>query len=152
MLGEGLALCAPTRKSLHRCCLGRSLFRRQLVLGGVGFQLFERQRQLLDQPRRTLRPLAIDLTLKLGDPKLLLGDQGAIFRRLRTGDREFSGDSKPFARSAASASFKAATSSGAASRSAFMRRSESQIGGVVIPQNAKSRRFLHLASAQRSPA
>ena len=58
----------------------------------LGFQLFERQRQLLDQPRRALRPLPVDLTLQLGDPQLLLGDQRLVFRRFRAGDREFRGD------------------------------------------------------------
>jgi len=39
--GEGLALGALADKSTHRRRLGHGLFRRQLVLGGVGFQLFE---------------------------------------------------------------------------------------------------------------
>jgi len=47
---------------MHRRRLGHGLFRRQLVLGGVCFQLLERQRQLLDQARITL-PLPIDLML-----------------------------------------------------------------------------------------
>ena len=51
MLGEGLALGALARKSAHRRRLGDSSFRRQLVFCGVSFQLFERQRQLVDQPR-----------------------------------------------------------------------------------------------------
>jgi hypothetical protein len=61
MLGEGLALGALAHKSTHRRRLRHGPFRRQLVLDGVGFQLLERQRQLLDQARRTLRPLSIDL-------------------------------------------------------------------------------------------
>jgi hypothetical protein len=61
MLGEGLALGALAGKSAHRRRLRYGPFRRKLVLGGVGFQLFERQRQLLDQARRTLRPLPVDL-------------------------------------------------------------------------------------------
>jgi hypothetical protein len=32
--------------------------------------------------------LSVDLTLKLGDPQLLLGDQRTVFRSFRTGDRE----------------------------------------------------------------
>src|SRR4051812_26244556 len=74
MLREGLALGALAGKSPYRRRLGNGPFSHQFVFGGVGLQLFERQCQLLDQPRRALRPLAIDLTLKLGDPKLLLGD------------------------------------------------------------------------------
>jgi hypothetical protein len=46
--------------------------------------------------------------------------------------------SSAFARSIANASFRAATSSRIAWRSASMRRSESQIGSLVIPQNAKA--------------
>ncbi len=51
VLREGLALSALERKSAHRRRLRHGSFRRKLVLGGVGFQLFERQRQLLDHPR-----------------------------------------------------------------------------------------------------
>ncbi|MGY3387678.1 hypothetical protein ACVWW6_000269 [Bradyrhizobium sp. USDA 3311] len=51
MLREGLALGTLARKSTHPRRLRHGPFRRKLVLGGVGFQLFERQRQLLDQPR-----------------------------------------------------------------------------------------------------
>jgi hypothetical protein len=61
VLGEGLALTTRAGKSPHRRRPGHRTFRRKLVLGGVGLQLLERQRQLLDQTRRTLRPLAIDL-------------------------------------------------------------------------------------------
>jgi hypothetical protein len=63
MLGERPALTALAGKSTHRRRVGHGLFRRQFVLGGVGFQLFECQRQLLDQSRRTFRPLPIDLML-----------------------------------------------------------------------------------------
>src|SRR5439155_9008719 len=59
--GERLALGALTCKSPHRGRLGHSPLSRQFVLGGVGLQLFECQGQLFDQPRRTLRPLAIYL-------------------------------------------------------------------------------------------
>ncbi len=75
MLGERLAFGALAHKSAHRRRLGDSPFRRKFVFGGRGLQLFERQRQLVDQPRRTLRSLSVDLTLKLGDPQLLLGDR-----------------------------------------------------------------------------
>ena len=85
MLWEGLTLGALARKSAHRRRLGRGPFRRKLVLGGSSFQFFERQRQLLDQARRRLRPLAVDLMLQLGDLQLLLGDQRLVFRRLDRG-------------------------------------------------------------------
>lgn len=100
---------------------------------------------------RTLRPLAIDLMLQLGDLQLLLGDQRFVFRRFRAGDRKSAVISKPLARSAASASFRAAMPSGTASRSASMRRSESQIRRDMTPQNCSNRRFLRSARALRSP-
>ena len=61
VLREGLALGALAGKSPHCRRPGHGPFRRELVFSGVGFQLFERQRQLLDQPRRTFRPLSKDL-------------------------------------------------------------------------------------------
>ena len=88
MVGERIALGALARKSAHRRRPGDGLFRRQFVFGGAGFQLFERQRQLVDQPRRALRSLPVDLALQLGDPQLLLGDQRTVFRRFRAGDRQ----------------------------------------------------------------
>ena len=88
MFREGLALGALARKSPHRGRLGNSPFRRQFVLGSVGLQLLECQGQLFDQPRRTLRPLSINLALELGYPKLLMDNQRAVFRRLRAGYRK----------------------------------------------------------------
>ncbi len=51
MLGEGLRLGALARKSAHSRRLGDSSFRRKLVFSGSALKLFERQRQLIDQPR-----------------------------------------------------------------------------------------------------
>jgi len=59
---------------VHRRRLRYGSFRRKLVLGFVGFPLFERQRQLLDLPRRALRPLPVDLMPRLADLQLLLCD------------------------------------------------------------------------------
>ena len=53
------------------------------------FGISECERQLIDQPRRALRPLPVDLTLQLGDPQFLRGDQRHVFRRLRANDRQF---------------------------------------------------------------
>ena len=89
MVGERIALGTLARKSSDRCRPGDSLFRRKFVLRRAGFQFFEGERQLIDQPRRALRPLAVDLTLQLRDPQLLLRDQRHVFRRFRTGDRQF---------------------------------------------------------------
>ena len=89
MIGERIALRALARKSGDRRRPGDGLFRRKLVFRGAGFQLFEGERQLIDQPRRALRPLPVDLTLQFRDPKLLLRDQRHVFRRFRAGDRQF---------------------------------------------------------------
>ena len=59
---------------------------------GAGFQLLELERQLVDQPRRALRPLPVDLALELGDPELLRGDQRHVFRGFRPRDRQLRRD------------------------------------------------------------
>src|SRR5437660_2562964 len=48
MIGERLALGAFAYKSAHRRRPRDSPFRGQFIFGGVGFQLFERQCQLVD--------------------------------------------------------------------------------------------------------
>jgi len=72
--------------------LATAFLGRKLVFRRAGFQLFESERQLVDQPRRALRSLPIDLTLQFRDPKLLLGDQRHVFGRFGAGDRQFRGD------------------------------------------------------------
>jgi len=67
MIGERVALGAAAGESANRRPGGR-LFRRQFVFRGAGFELFKFERQLVDQPRRALRPLPVDLALELGDP------------------------------------------------------------------------------------
>lgn len=50
MRREGLALGgALACKSTHRRRLRYGSFRRKLILGGIGFEIFERQRQLINQ-------------------------------------------------------------------------------------------------------
>ena len=53
---------------------------------------FELQRQLIDKPRRALRAWAVDLALQLGDPQLLMRDQGQVFGRLGSCHRQLRGD------------------------------------------------------------
>jgi len=89
VIGERVALGALARKSGDRRRLGDRLLRRQFVFRGAGFQLLERERQLLDQTRRSFRSFPVYLALQLVDPPLLLGDQRHVFRRLGAGDREF---------------------------------------------------------------
>jgi hypothetical protein len=62
VIGERIALGTFARKSRDRRRLGDSLFGRKLVLRRAGFQFFEGERQLIDQPRRALRALPLDLT------------------------------------------------------------------------------------------
>ena len=107
----------------------------------LGLQLFELQRQLIDQPRRAFRPLAVDLALEFGDPQLLLGDQRLSSDALARATASSAAISNAFARSIASAAFRAATSSGKGVAISIHGRSKSQIGCVVTPQNARSRRF-----------
>jgi hypothetical protein len=54
------------------------------------------QRQLIDEPVRSLRTGAIDLALELRDPQLLLRDQGQVFGRLGPRHRQFRGPGVAF--------------------------------------------------------
>ena len=92
MVGERVALGAPPGEGAHRRRLRGGLFRRQFVFRGACRQFLELERQLLDQPRRPLRPLPVDLALELGDLELLGRDQRHVFRRLRPRDRQLRGD------------------------------------------------------------
>ena len=116
MVRECIALGTLARKSAYRGYLGDRLLRRKFIFRGTGGQLFECERQLIDQPRRTFRSLPIDLTLQPGDPQFLLGNQG-IFGSL--------GASAIPRRANTNASFRAATSSGTASGEASMTTIES---------------------------
>ena len=62
------------------------------MLRGGGRQLFERQRRLIDQARRALRPLSVNLALQFGDPQLLLRDQRHVFGCFGARDRQLRGD------------------------------------------------------------
>jgi hypothetical protein len=92
VIRERVALGAPAGKGAHGCRPGCRLFRRQFVFRGAGFELFKFERQLVDQPRRALRPLPVDLALELGDPQLLLRDQRHVLRGFRLRDRQFCRD------------------------------------------------------------
>lgn len=73
MRREGLAFGGTLAgKSALRRYLRHGPFRRELILGDVGFEFFERECQLVNQKRRAFRSLAVNLALRLGDPKLLL--------------------------------------------------------------------------------
>ena len=108
---ERVALSAIARKSDKCRCFGDCLLRRQFVFRRVRFQFFEGKRQLIDQPRRAFRFLAVNLALELRYPQGLPHNQRVVLRRL--------------ARATASSAFSAAFCSARAARSASMRRSES---------------------------
>ena len=78
MLGEGLArgTLAGERRDGRR--LGGGKFGCDLVLGSGGFEVFEFQLHLVDEPRGALRPCPVDLPLELGDLQLLARDGGGI--------------------------------------------------------------------------
>ncbi len=92
MVGERVALGAAAGEGAHRRRLRGRLLRRQLVFRGAGRQLLELERQLVDQPRRALRPLPKHLTLELGDPELLRGDQRHVLGSFRLRDRQLRRD------------------------------------------------------------
>ena len=54
MIGERVAFGARAHKSANGHRLGDGFLGRKLDFGGAGLQLFERQRQLVDQAGRTL--------------------------------------------------------------------------------------------------
>jgi hypothetical protein len=95
MVGERVALGAPAGEGADRRRLGGCLLRRQFVFRRAGFKFLEVERQLIDQPRRALRPLPVDLALELGDPQLLRGDKRHVFRGSRPRDRQVRGDFQP---------------------------------------------------------
>jgi hypothetical protein len=88
VLGEDVSLRALARERCHCRGLGNGAFRGQLIFGGVGFQLLELQRQLIDESCRSLRAGTVELALQLGDPQFLMRDQGQVFRRLGPCHRE----------------------------------------------------------------
>ena len=67
---------------------GHGDFRGQLILAGARGKFLELQRQLIDQPLRPLRARTVELSLELGDPQLLMGDQRQVFRGLGARHRQ----------------------------------------------------------------
>ena len=89
VFGEGVSFGTLAGESRHSRGLGDGDFRGQFIFGGARFQFLELERQLIDEPGRSLRARAVELTLQLGDPQLLMRDQGQVFRRLGSCHREF---------------------------------------------------------------
>ncbi len=69
VVGERVALGALARKSGTVVVLATACSAAKLVFRRARFQLFEGQRQLVDQPRRALRSLPVNLALQLRDPQ-----------------------------------------------------------------------------------
>jgi hypothetical protein len=69
---------------------GDGSLRRQLVFRRADPELFNFERELLDQPRPAFRSLSVNLALELGHSQLLLRDQRYVFRTLRASARQFS--------------------------------------------------------------
>ena len=83
MVGEGAAFRALALEAGDGRRFGDGALRGELVFRRARFQLLELERQLIEQPRRALRLLPVNLALQFGDLELLRGDQRHVFRRLR---------------------------------------------------------------------
>ena len=59
---------ALAREARHIRGLRHGDFRGELILAGADCKFLELQRQLIDQPLRSLGARAVELTLELGDP------------------------------------------------------------------------------------
>ena len=84
MLGEGLARWPLPGEGGHLGGPGGRALCRQLVLGRRGFELFELQLELVEQPGTALGALAeplapelLDLQLQMGDQRLIVGCPGS---------------------------------------------------------------------------
>ncbi len=78
VFGECVAFRALAREPAHGSRSGDGGFRGQFVFRGVGLQLVEHERQLVDQSRRTFGTLPVQLSFQPGDPQFLMGDQGQV--------------------------------------------------------------------------
>jgi hypothetical protein len=127
MVGERIALGAFAREAGDRGRFGDGFLRREFVFRGAGFQLFEAERQLINQTCRALRSLSVDLTLQLRDPQFLLRDQRHVFRRFRAGDRQFRLNFQAFGLRNGQRRFQGGIFSGKNGASGIHEASESQI-------------------------
>ena len=64
--GEGVSFGALAREARHIRGFRHGDFRGELILAGAGCKFLELQRQLIDQPLRSLRTRAVELTLEAG--------------------------------------------------------------------------------------
>ena len=112
--GKVLRSGASAGEAGDRRRLRDRLLRGEFVFRGARLQLFEFERQLLDEPRRALRPLPVDLTLQLGDRSFCAAISARSSDAFARATASSAATSRPLSRSAKSAAFSAATSSGRA--------------------------------------
>ena len=127
MVGERVALSALARKSANRRRLGDCLAPPPVRLPSRRFQLFERQRQLVDQPRRALRS-----SVRRPGAQASRSASFCCAISAPSSDAFARATAAPLqpltpSRARANASFRAHCLRQAASRSASMQRSESYI-------------------------
>ena len=96
MLREGGSLGRPLAcEARHGGGLGHRRLGGDLIGRGAGLGFLEGQLQLIGQPCRTFRLLAVDLALQLGDAQLLMGDQRQVFGSHGLGDSQLRRDRVP---------------------------------------------------------
>lgn len=83
MIWERVAFRRPARKAAHMRRRGNRMFRRQFVFRGAGLKFLEGECQLINEPCRAFRFLALHLAIELCDPHPLLRNQRRVFRSLR---------------------------------------------------------------------
>jgi hypothetical protein len=95
---ERLARRLLAREGAHLGGLRRRLLGRDLVLGGIRFELLELELHLVEQPRLALaaRPIVLASHLLDGEPQMR--NQSLVARRLRTraGKLGIAGEHKTF--------------------------------------------------------
>jgi hypothetical protein len=89
MLGEGRPrIGTPALEARDVGGLGHRRLGGELVFAGVDGQLFEGELHLIDQQPPAFGLLAVDLAFELGDPELLVGDEGEVVASPRPGDSD----------------------------------------------------------------
>ena len=96
VVGEGVSFGALTREARHIRGFRHGDFRGELILAGARCKFLELQRQLIDQPLRSLRARTVELTLEPGDPQLLMGNQRQVFGSLGARHRQLGGPGVAF--------------------------------------------------------
>ena len=96
VVGEGVSFGALAREARHIRGFRHGDFRGELILAGARCKFLELQRQLIDQPLRSLRARTVELTLEPGDPQPLMGNQRQVFGSLGARHRQLGGPGVAF--------------------------------------------------------